>query len=82
MRNPPSAANSDNAYFSHRNRRNYVRKAYPLIKEENGLDLWYGKKALYGRIDHKQNPVLISEVNFPLESTGLLIGIPCDSQTI
>ena len=63
MTNIPKAKNNIDSLSFHVQRRKYVRKAYPLLDESNAIDLWYGPKALYGRINHRNEPQMISETN-------------------
>jgi hypothetical protein len=63
MANIPKAKNGINSRAFHYQRRDYVRKGYPLLDERYAIDLWYGPKALYGRVDHREEPQMISETN-------------------
>ena len=59
----PNAKNGLGALDTHYQRRRYIRKAYPLLDRRYAIDLWYGDKSLYGRIDQQRIPQMISETN-------------------
>ena len=63
MADTPTAKNGLSSRVIHAQRRKYVHRAYPLLEEKNGIDMWYGSKPFYGRIDHRSEAQLISETN-------------------
>lgn len=74
MSDNPKAENNLSSISFHVQRRKYVQQAYPLLEEQNGIDLWYGPKALYGKVNEKHIAQLISETNLKtiLSSPDLL----------
>jgi len=63
MTQSPKAKNNLNAKAMYNERINYIGSGYKLLKKTNAIDLWYGEKALYGKIDHRGIPQIISESN-------------------
>jgi len=63
MAKTPTAKNGIKSSTFHRERRKYIRNAYPLLRKEYAIDLWYGNKARYGRVDQRGIPQMISETN-------------------
>jgi len=63
MAKPPKGKNGLGAKAMHAQRRRYVRQGYPLLNESSAIDLWYGPKSLYGRINQRSEPQMISETN-------------------
>ena len=59
----PKAKNGLSSRSFHIQRRKFVRKAYPMLRKENAIDLWYGPKALYGKVNTRHVPQLLSETN-------------------
>lgn len=59
----PMGQNGLSSRNFHIQRRKFVRQAYPLLKKENAIDLWYGSRILYGKVDTKNVPQLLSETN-------------------
>jgi hypothetical protein len=47
----------------HRDGMNYVGYAYPQFQSYQALDTWYENKTLYGKIDTREDAVVLSEVN-------------------
>jgi len=57
----PAAKNGIDSYMIHYHRRKYVRLAYPLFDPRNAIDLWYGPKYRYGKIDEQENVVIVKD---------------------
>lgn len=57
----PSARNGMSSYAFYAQRKNYIARAYPSFVESNSMDLWYGDKALYGRIDHYGEAIVLKK---------------------
>jgi len=63
MSDMPKGENGLSSRSMHIQRRKFVRKAYPLLDKRNGIDLWYGPKSLYGKVNTRNVPQLLSETN-------------------
>ena len=57
----PAAKNGIDSYMMHYHRRKYVRLAYPRFDPRNAIDLWYGPKYRYGKIDEQENVVIVKD---------------------
>ena len=42
---------------------NYIAFTYPQFQSYQALDTWYENKTLYGKIDTREDAVVLSEVN-------------------
>lgn len=63
MTEVPKSKNGISSIAFHQQRKKYIREAYSLLNEGNAIDMWYGNKAFYGRIDQRGIPQMISETN-------------------
>lgn len=74
MATKPRAENGLSSYEFNILRRTYISRAYPLLADENAIDLWYGPKVLYGKVDQNLVPQLLAETNLKtiLSSPDLL----------
>ena len=55
----PAANNGMSSYMTHYHRKKYIRQAYPLFDDDKSIDLWYGPKVLYGRVDQDNRPITL-----------------------
>tara|TARA_Y100000034_G_scaffold123538_1_gene170423 strand:+ start:209 stop:1375 length:1167 start_codon:yes stop_codon:yes gene_type:complete len=78
----PSATNGVGSYRSHVLRRQYIREAYPHFIENNAMDLWYGDKVLYGRVDHYGEAIVLKKeflATFPSAPTHRALNFVVDA---
>lgn len=54
----------------HREARSYIAYVYPQFESYQALDTWYEEKTLYGKIDTREDAVILSEVNLKSFDTG------------